>query len=359
MAHVIKRGPVWYARYTVDGHRWTKTTGTDNKKQAQALADQWEQEALEQYKRRLKAGSTITISEAAERLYSEHWVNKVDGKNQTKRLMEIATILDDMPLADIQQEHVARLRATLPHRLGIAPATVNRYMTHLRTLMNYAREAWGLRLEMPVFKRHKETEGRIRIVEEHEEPELIHEAHRQSPEFGDFVQVLLDTGMRLSEGLLIAYGRNIDLGRRLIVLHPEDCKSGRPRSIPMTDRVYAILLRRNKPSGHRVWSLEFVKDHVEHKWQKVKRALVSSGVLVDDPDWVVHCLRHTCATRLLRGGADVYTVQKWLGHTSISTTMRYLHLASDALIRAMEIINGRTVTSPVTSASLKVTNGRA
>lgn len=67
-----------------------------------------------------------------------------------------------------------------------------------------------------------------------------------------------------------------------------------------------------------------------------KSAVRASGV---NPAASVHTLRHSYATTLLRGGVDVTTVQKWLGHGNVQTTMIYLHVVEQAAGDYKAIVN--------------------
>jgi hypothetical protein len=71
-----------------------------------------------------------------------------------------------------------------------------------------------------------------------------------------------------------------------------------------------------------------------HRWGVVTKA-------AGWPDVTLHILRHTCASRLVQRGVPIYTVTKWLGHSSVKVTERYAKLAPGNLSQALSALEGK------------------
>lgn len=75
-------------------------------------------------------------------------------------------------------------------------------------------------------------------------------------------------------------------------------------------------------------------DQADKAWAWVRKEMK----LEKDTQYVLHSLRHACATRLVNRGVDLYVVKEWLGHSSIQVTERYAHLAPSKLAHAASIL---------------------
>lgn len=148
-------------------------------------------------------------------------------------------------------------------------------------------------------------------------------------------ELLYASGARIGELCPLPLAA-LDLDQGLVRL---DGKGGKQRLVPIgvpAGRAAADYLATARPAllgdrpdpGVLLLALRGRALGVREAREVVRRAGVRAGVGHVTP----HTLRHSAATHLLEGGADLRQVQELLGHTSLATTQRYTHLSRGRLV---------------------------
>jgi integrase/recombinase XerD len=142
-------------------------------------------------------------------------------------------------------------------------------------------------------------------------------------------------GLRISEVLAL---RVDDIDSQRMVIRVRQGKGGKDRYVMLSARLLTLLReywkahRRRKSYCPGPWLFPgnapgrpITDDAV---YQACRAACSAAGL---DKHVTVHTLRHSFATHLLENGTDLRTIQILLGHRSLNTTARYLHVATAAM----------------------------
>ncbi|WP_224961840.1 tyrosine-type recombinase/integrase [Geomonas subterranea] len=326
---------VFYMDYVHKGIRVYKSTGKYTKRDAK-LAEAADKQRLHQEVSNAPQNKPVaaTLSKAIEQTYDAKWKTNKDAMGTYRRALGLVEVMGDILIDSITEDTIEALICTLDVT-GVQVSTVNRYLATLKTILKHKKQPCGF------IRLRKERKGRIRVLSHQEEQEVVkclrseeHLANRRYfHDVAQLVEVLVDTGCRLSEVLNLRY-EDVNFESNLISIWIN--KGERPRSIPMTRRVRSILEGR-QAGDPKPFSIPANK--AEYAWTWVRKHMK----LDHDREFVMHALRHTCASRLVNKGVDLYVVKEWLGHSSIQITERYAHLNPAKLVHAVEMLE------PVTS----------
>lgn len=156
------------------------------------------------------------------------------------------------------------------------------------------------------------------------------------------LEVLYASGIRVSEicGLNI---RSIDESRNTLQVMGKGSKERVvPIGIPAVDALRHYLERaRPELAREKSGNAVFLGSRGSRIDQRTVRQVVYEAMAAIGSKMGPHGLRHTAATHLLEGGADLRTVQEILGHSSLATTQIYTHVSPDRLQKAFEIAHPR------------------
>ena len=224
------------------------------------------------------------------------------------------------------------------HNEGMAPVSIRRAQSALRAYFGFL-TAEGIVAEDPSDRMERPKAARklpeflsqdeaVRVVEAVDPDSPVHWRDRA------VLELLYATGMRVSE---LTRLRLVDLE-----LDHASClvfgKGGKERLVPIGSTAVEVVdryLRSVRPAldGGKGGGVVFLNQRGTplsrmSVWTIVTRAATRAGI---QRKISPHTLRHSCATHLLEGGADLVVVQELLGHADISTTQIYTHLDREYL----------------------------
>jgi integrase len=149
------------------------------------------------------------------------------------------------------------------------------------------------------------------------------------PYLREMILFALNIGLRTNEIFNLKW-EDVDIEERRIKMLVK--KTQRPLSLPLNDNAYGVIESRLAiQHGPYVFYSPMTGDH----FKDVKGALSAAVKRAALTKVTWHMFRHTFASRLTRSGVDIVTVKDLLGHSNISTTLRYAHSNEDAKRRAV------------------------
>lgn len=261
----------------------------------------------------------VTLGRLLELAKRRIWLNATDVcASNAERVLAI--LGERTPVQEITRTTLRELVETL-YDQGNSGATINRKMSALSVLLKIAEEEEWID-GIPKIPRQTEAKHRVRYYDAAEEKAMLRVCDQHGmTDLADFIVFGIDTGFRKSELLGLAVR---DCQGDNAVLHAGETKSGNARSVTLTGRCKMIVARRK---GFDTLFQNMTEAQLRRQWAILRHHMGKD----EDEFFIIHVLRHTCASRLAMMGRPAQFIQAWMGHSTIMVSQRYMHLCPNTL----------------------------
>lgn len=341
-----KNSPNFHYDFIVRGERFSGSTGTPNRKLAQAIIDRIHRDALLPSEGR----PDISIDDAAA-LYQDR-VERLASWPTTRYVLH-ALVIGLGPhrtLASVTQkmliDHFARRRARADGKLR-SDASINREIDVARALWRTADAARFAVGDRPDWRALYRRTGATRwaLLDAGAVEESYFAAVRA--DVVDALRFLLASGWRRGEVLRLGWG-DIDVAARGAWVRG---KHGDTLLRPLTPSLMALLLRQPRAVPGSVFTYICQRADASGRKDRTPRRQgqrypLSASVLrlahaearaaIKMPELRLHDLRHTRATRTLAATQNLALTARVMDHKSLKTTLRYAHIMADDIRAALE-----------------------
>jgi len=345
---LVKRGTTWWMSFMYQGEQVRRSTGTSDRRLAEAIIGKVKVQIVEGRFFEKPTEQQRTFTELLDRYISEHAARRANHYRELTSVKTLKAFFGNPTLDHVTPKMIVAYK-NQRYIDGVKPATINRELASLKKAFNLARREWEWCTDNPVCRVSMERENntRDRWLTVEEETRLFNAA---GPWLRELMLFAIHTGMRMGEILGLTWA-GVDLFRRTVTVFKS--KNGERRTIPLNQT--ALELLKNKYGSRSVETqLVFPSDaRTRLNASNISRSLNLALGKAKMTDFHFHDLRHTCATRMVQGGVDLYKVQRLLGHKSPIMTQRYAHHYPESLRDGIEVLDaGRAVSTKL--AQLRV-----
>jgi integrase len=251
-------------------------------------------------------------------------------------------------MKDIAPFHLEKLKKVMAEG-GQSPRSIEYALAVIRQIFNTAKRLGIYGGESPTsqVKAPKVDNGRMRFLTREEATALLNALKAKSTDVHDMTLLSLFAGLRFGEIASLTW-QDVDLSKGVLTIRDAKAGSryafltektvemlkGRPQGKP-SDYVFQSRKAKNESQKEAGQVVNFTKgkmDRISVTFARtVEKLKLNEGI--DDPRLQIcfHSCRHSYASWMIEQGADLYTVQKLLGHKTNVMTQRYAHLSENRL----------------------------
>lgn len=248
-----------------------------------------------------------------------------DGIRRCNALLAIADAMSDPVANALTGQQFAQYRASRTAD-GISAKTLNNHLSYVKAVFNQLRSLENIDYENPLggLAPLKVPEGELSWLTLEQIHLLLTDirAKTENPHVEIITLVCLATGSRWSEAESLTLDK---LRNNSVVFVGDITKSSKTRVVPIDPILFSRLERHLREWACMSFSLS-----------AFRRALDRTGIKLPKGQ-ASHALRHSFASHFLMKGGNMLVLQRVLGHSSITVTMRYAHLAPEHFQEAVSL----------------------
>lgn len=339
---LFKRGEIYHAYIsfvaeTGERVRYRGTCGTTSK---QAATDYCIKKIaqIQQQIHRQESGelACIDLDTAFGIFYEKHAKYYARPNETLRKLLLIKQNISVKYLDEIDSNEISDYISR--RKVNVTNSTINRELVILSSLLNKCK-LWKYKTSdvKPIKFKLKEPAENIKYLKDWSVAQKI--IDNAAPHLKPIIYTALYTGMRRSNILNLKW-ENLDFINSLINIKVKDRtkQGGKNLTIPMIKQLADILQAQPQINDYVFnYNGHPIKD-IKHSWHSV--FFDSNGKLHDKtlPYVNFHTLRHTAATWILKKTNNLKITQEILGHSNITTTMKYAHIMTDEKLKALNLV---------------------